>query len=155
MGVLTELRTQQTGIGELRLLMPVLVPLSQKARVLWVAPPYKPYAPALAAHGMDLDHLLVVRPKTHGEALWTVSQGLLSPSIAIVVGWFTGMRENEFRALARQASEGGRLSFCFLPDDRVSRPSRLRLVLQSTASGIRIIPTRKAARPLAPFVVAP
>ncbi len=152
-GVFTELRLKHRGIGEMRLLMPVLSALSRQSYVLWVAPPYRPYAPALMAQNMVLDHLLLAYPRTHKEALWAVSQGLLSPSVGAVVSWFSGIREGEFRGLQRRASEGGHWSFCFLPESAASQPSHLRLVLQSMRDALRIIVSQKAKRPLPPLVV--
>jgi hypothetical protein len=153
-GMLTELRVRPVGIGEMRLLLPVLAALSREGRLIWVAPPYGPYAPALAAHDIVLDHLVVVRPRTHKEALWVVSQGLLSPAVGAVVSWFTDIREQEFRALQRHAAQGGRWSFCFLPRDLAPKPSRLRLILEPAPEGVRITLARKAGRPVAPLVVA-
>lgn len=152
-GVFTELRLKHAGIGEMRLLMPALSALSRQSYVLWVAPPYRPYAPALVAQDMVLEHLLLARPQTHKEALWTVSQGLLSPSIGAVVSWFSGIREGEFRGLQRRASEGGRWSFCFLSESAAPQPSHLRLALQSMRDALRIIVSQKAKRPLPPLVV--
>ncbi len=153
-GVLTELRAGRTGIGEMRLLLPVLAALSRTGRLIWVAPPYGPYAPALVAHDIALDHLVVVRPRTHKEALWAVSQGLLSPTVGAVVSWFGDIREQEFRALQRHAAQGGHWGFCFLPWDLAPQPSRLRLILESAPEGVRITLARKAGRPVAPLVVA-
>ncbi len=152
-GVFTELRLGHTGIGEMRLLMPALSAMSRRSHVLWVAPPYRPYAPALVAQDMVLDHLLLVRPRTHKEALWTVGQGLLSPSIGVVVSWFSGIREGEFRGLQRRASEGGHWSFCFLPEGVPPQPSHLRLALQSMRGALRIMVSQKAKRPLPPLIV--
>lgn len=152
-GVFTELRLRRPGIGEMRLLRPALRTLSQEARMLWVAPPYRPYAPTLRAWGIALDRLVIIRPTTHREALWAVSQGLLSSSVSVVVSWFADMREKEFRALQRQASEGGRWSFCFLPESLEPRPSRLRLVLEPAVHGLRIISARQVGRPVAPLVI--
>src|SRR5687767_11700190 len=48
-GGLTELCGSHEGIGELALLMPALARLTAAGkRVLWLAPPHLPYAPALA-----------------------------------------------------------------------------------------------------------
>lgn len=152
-GVLTELRVGRAGIGEMRLLLPVLAALGREGRLIWVAPPYRPCAPALAAHDIALDHLLIVRPRTHKEALWAVSQGLASPAVGAVVSWFADIREQEFRALQRQAAEGGRWSFCFLPRNLAPKPSRLRLVLEPAPQGVRVTLARKAGRPVAPLVV--
>ncbi len=153
-GVLTELRAGRMGIGEMRLLLPALAALSREGRLIWVAPPYGPYAPALVAHDIVLDHVIVVRPKTHKEALWAVSQGLLSPAVGAVVSWFGDIHEREFRALQRHAAQGGHWGFCFLPRDLAPKPSRLRLVLESAPEGVRITLARKAGRPVAPLVVA-
>ena len=50
---LVELLPNESGIGELRLLMPALAKLSREARwIAWIAPPYLPYAPALASAGI-------------------------------------------------------------------------------------------------------
>src|SRR5919197_5979013 len=52
---LTELLTDEQGIGELGLVLPTLARLTRAGkRVVWVGPPHEPYAPALAAAGMDL-----------------------------------------------------------------------------------------------------
>ena len=58
---LTEILPTQAGIGELQLVLPSLAALSWAGkRVVWLAPPHLPYAPALAAAGVDLAHLAVV-----------------------------------------------------------------------------------------------
>ncbi|MFL6564723.1 MAG: damage-inducible protein, partial [Burkholderiales bacterium] len=49
-GALTELFVRRAGIGELQLVLPALAALSWGGkRIVWLAPPYLPYAPALAA----------------------------------------------------------------------------------------------------------
>ena len=49
-GCLTELLCREAGIGELRLLVPLLQRLTQQRRfVILLAPPHIPYAPALAS----------------------------------------------------------------------------------------------------------
>src|SRR5258706_2189841 len=54
-GALTEILPAHEGIGELRLLGPALAGLSQRGlRLVWIAPPHLPYAPALAAAGNGL-----------------------------------------------------------------------------------------------------
>src|SRR6185437_16985152 len=53
-GALTELLLEREGIGELRLTLPALARLQAEGRsIVWVTPPYRPYAPALAAAGLD------------------------------------------------------------------------------------------------------
>src|SRR6266705_6154675 len=46
-GALTEILPAHEGIGELRLLGPTLAGLSKRGlRLVWIAPPHLPYAPA-------------------------------------------------------------------------------------------------------------
>src|SRR5437762_12848236 len=56
-GALTEILGRREGIGELELVLPALAALSWAGkRIVWLAPPHLPYAPALAAAGVDLAH---------------------------------------------------------------------------------------------------
>src|SRR3954466_4173164 len=58
---LTEILYDRPGIGELTLIAPALAELTRAGRrAVLVAPPHVPYAPALAAAGVDLVNLLVV-----------------------------------------------------------------------------------------------
>src|SRR5438093_10615934 len=65
---LTEVLADPPGIGELELILPALAALTGTGkRVVWVAPPHIPYAPALAAAGVDLVNLLIVAPPSPRE----------------------------------------------------------------------------------------
>jgi hypothetical protein len=76
-GALTEILLEREGIGELRLALPALSTLTREGRaVVWIAPPYRPYAPALAASGIDLARLIVVRGRDLRESLWAYEQAL-------------------------------------------------------------------------------
>src|SRR5581483_2385709 len=78
-GVLTEIHLPLEGIGELRVLLPALARLSREDRwIVFIAPPYIPYAPALAAGGVELSRLLLVHPKTRADHLWAVESSLRS-----------------------------------------------------------------------------
>jgi hypothetical protein len=60
-GALTEILADADGMGELSLLLPFLSRLTRAGQgVVWVAPPYLPYAPALAAAGVEPERCLVV-----------------------------------------------------------------------------------------------
>src|SRR3989440_5853991 len=61
-GALTEILLAHEGIGELRLLGPALAGLSRRGlRLVWIAPPHLPYAPALAAAGNQTPNPLISR----------------------------------------------------------------------------------------------
>ena len=57
---LVDLLLPQAGIGELRLILPVLQQLTQNAYVVWINPPFIPYATALGAWGVNTHNILVL-----------------------------------------------------------------------------------------------
>lgn len=85
---LTEILIEHHGLGELELLMPALARLSKGERVIvWVAPPFIPYAPALIGAGLELKRLLVVHAETPADVLWSAEQALRSGSSSAVLAW--------------------------------------------------------------------
>src|SRR4249920_3911074 len=87
-GALTEILPAHEGIGELRLLGPALAGLSQRGlRLAWIAPPHLPYAPALAAAGIDIGKLVIVRTTSRKETLWAAEQALASNACGAVLAW--------------------------------------------------------------------
>src|SRR6185295_2080058 len=89
------------GIGELALLLPALAGLTRAARrVLMVAPPHIPYAPACMAAGVDLAHLLWVSPADRRGRLWAAEQGLRSGGCGALVAWLAKPRYAELQRLA-------------------------------------------------------
>ena len=79
LGMLTEFIAREPGVGELRLLVPVLRRLSRERKVvILLGPPHVPYAPALSAFGIDLDYLIVVQAPQAADRLWAVEQTLRS-----------------------------------------------------------------------------
>src|SRR5207237_1656021 len=104
-GGLTEILGLQQGIGELRLLLPALAALTTAGkRVIWLAPPHLPYAPALAAAGVDLTHLSVVRAPGRLDALWAAEQVLRAGPCHALVAWFRHAKYEELRRLAVAAA---------------------------------------------------
>jgi hypothetical protein len=104
---LTEMLLAREGIGELRLTLPALAQLTRAGRqVVWIAPPYRPYAPALAAAGVVLSRLALVRCRDAREALWAFDQALRAPECGAVFGWLAERDERPLRRLALAAREG-------------------------------------------------
>lgn len=84
---LTELLLPADGVGEISLLFPALARITAAGgRVVLIAPPCIPYAPAWQAAGVRLDVLDVVAA-TQDEALWAFEQCLRSGACAAVLGW--------------------------------------------------------------------
>lgn len=113
---ISEIFIERYGLGELRVLMPALAALSQRAIetrqwIVWIAPPFVPYAPALVEHGVDLSRILLVHPggsksgsrrKRKGadpqDALWAIEQVIRSRSSIAVLAW---VKEADVPALRR------------------------------------------------------
>ena len=146
---LTEVLHDGSGIGELGLILPALAVLTGAGqRAVWIAPPHVPYAPALAASGVDLVNLLIVRPQNRYYALWAAEQALRSGSCHALVAWLPKVRYAELQRLA-VAAEGGRAAaFVFRPFAAAaeSSPACLRLVLEPAGLelGVRILKRRGA-----------
>ena len=86
---LVEMITPQWGFGELQLLLPLMRTITQQKRwMLWISPPYIPYAPALASAGVDINYLVTVDAKTScKDAMWTIEKALQSESCGLVMAW--------------------------------------------------------------------
>ena len=146
---LTEILIEHYGIGELRLLMPALARLSaddsntavtEPGWIAWVAPPFQPYPPALQEWGINLSRILIVRPKSDSEMLWSAEQALASGTCAAVLLWPTALDDQASRRLQLAAEKGGSWAIAFRPLTARTEPSAaaLRLALQSGLSGTRL-----------------
>lgn len=104
---LTEILLEREGIGELRLTLPALAKLQSEGRsVVWIAPPHRPYAPALVAAGIDLARLVVVRRCSDRDALWAYEQALRAPECGAAFAWVNVRDERLLRRLQVAAREG-------------------------------------------------
>lgn len=75
--------------------------------VLWVAERDDLYAPGLAALGLPVERLLVVRPKGAAQALWALEQGLQCRGVAGVLGEVWGLDFTAARRLQLAARASG------------------------------------------------
>jgi len=149
---LTEILPQHEGIGELRLLGPVLAGLSAQQRTLvWIAPPYVPYAPALQAGGIDLSRLIVVKTRSPKQTLWAIEQALRSNACGAVLAWPERIAWPELRRL-QLATEGGRaLAVLFRPARAAAdaSPAALRMSLHTHAGGLAVRILKRRGMPAA------
>ncbi len=138
---LVEILTDRQGIGELSLLLPALAALCRAEGeaggwLAWIAPPYAPYAPALAARGIDLRRVLVVRAS---NPEWAIEQSLASGACSAVLGWTDGGLarslarglDQRLRRLQLAAEHDGTLAVLFRPLAAAASasPAVLRLAL--------------------------
>ncbi len=163
-GALTELLIACHGVGEMQLLLPALVRLARAGKhLLWVAPPQRPYAPALQQAGLDPAALVVVQTTRRQDLLWTTEQALRSATCAAVLLWpgaVTDPRPLQYADLRRLqlAAEGSRtLVFLFRPlaEALVSSCAALRLQLNGREDGrleVQIL-KRRGAMSTTPLVL--
>ncbi len=133
-GCLTELLCREAGIGELRLLVPLLQRLTQQRRfVILLAPPHIPYAPALASFGIQLDYLIIIQAPNAADRLWAVEQSLRSSGFGALLAWLPQQRTRpeHLRRLQVAAQSAGGPVFLFreLPAQFEASPAPLRLML--------------------------
>lgn len=138
-----ELISDQPGIGELQLMLPMLR-LSPPARwVAWVAPPFVPYAPALAAGGLDLGGLLLIRPHDQAQSIWATRQALASGACHAVALWSGRVDNAALRRLQLAAEESATPLFLYRPGSVAGSPSpaalRLQLLARSDGLGVVIL----------------
>jgi len=144
---LIEILVARFGVGELYLLLPLLAALTGRPAArwcVWIAPPLDPYAPALAAHGVNLERVLVVRGSVApaGAApLWAFEQTLGSGASDVALAWAVrDPRAREIRRLQLAAERGKALGVLFRPQRaaRQSSPAILRMVVESRPTGVRL-----------------
>ncbi len=159
---LTEIQLAREGIGEIRLTLPALIRLQREGRdIVWIAPPHRPYAPALAAAGLDLTRLLIVRCATPQDALWAYEQALRAPECGAAFAWLDLADDRALRRLAVAAREGRTWGVLWRrPGQHAEAASAaLRLALSPHAGrlAVRVVKRRggELARPLLLDIAAP
>lgn len=137
---LTEILLAADGLGEWSLLLPTLAALTQAGRpVVAVAPPYRPYLPALQAKGVRAAQFHVVEAEPV-DALWAMEQCLRAGACGAVLGWPLRADDRALRRLQLAAETGGTLAFAFRPLAAAhnASPAALRLALDADAHGPRL-----------------
>jgi cell division inhibitor SulA len=138
-GALSEILEGRPGAA-FALVQPALIRLSLEARwLLLIAPPFVPYAPALAASGLDLSRLAVVRA---GEAVaWAAEQGLRSGACSAVLAWGGRWEGSALRRLQLAAQTGGAIALLFRGEAaaREHSPAALRLRVRPSPAGWELL----------------
>jgi hypothetical protein len=139
-GALSEILIEHDGIGECSLLLPALAALTQAhQRVAFVAPPYIPYAPALAAAGIDLAQVVHIEASA-ADTHWTAEQCLRAGCCGAVLNWLPDADYRQLRRLQLAAETGASLAFVFRPlrAAQNASPAALRVQVSASENGPRI-----------------
>lgn len=139
-GALIEIQVSAWGIGELRLLLPAMRLLNRASRwLVWIRPPFEPYAPALCRYGLDLRHLLVVDTGTaESDGWWAMEKFLRHPAVGLVLAWPKRLEPTALRRLQLAAEEGRTMGVLFHCRETAATPAGLRLALQAAADGLEV-----------------
>jgi cell division inhibitor SulA/protein ImuA len=151
-GALTEVLLAREGIGELRLTLPALARLTRDGRaIVWIAPPYRPYGPALAAAGIDLARFIVVRCRDARQALWAYEQSLRAGDCGAAFAWLDLHDTRVLRRLQVAAREGRTFGMLWRrPGQRsVAAPVPLRLALEPREGRLAVHVLKRRGAPLA------
>lgn len=153
-GALTEVLLAAEGCGELQLLWPSLARLTTSGeRVVLIAPPFIPYAPAWQAAGVDLQQLALVEAAAD-EVLWAAEQCLRSGSCGAVLCWPHKADDRALRRLQVAAESGQTLAFALRPLQVALNPSpaALRIAVDARPAQWRVLKCRGGLAPAAPIV---
>ncbi len=146
-GALTEILTEREGVGAIRLLVPAMARLSGDKRwLVFIAPPYIPYAPAFARRGVDLSRILVVHDRDGRDRLWAFEQALCSGTCSAVFAWLPYTDPASLRRLQLAAEAGDAMGVVFrsqrAPDDVSLAALRLKLTAIDSGVNVKILKCR-------------
>ena len=131
-GALSELLLSANGIGELRLLAPLMAKLSsQSGHICWINPPFQPYAPALSHLGIQLDKLIIINSHSDQDTVWAAQQAMNSKACSAVLTW---LPQKSLSKEVRKLSLAAENSQCW---GVVLRHHNLQT--QSSAAALRIV----------------
>ena len=136
LGTCIEVLSDASGMGAMGLFLPAMEALNRQQRwQTFIAPPYTPYAPLLAARGIDTKQVLLVHPREREEILWSTEQALRSGTCSAVFSWLGAgeYRYAELRRLQLAAARGNTLAILFRPQEAAHQHSPAALRLQMTA----------------------
>jgi hypothetical protein len=121
---LVEILHGSSGIGELSLMLPAMAQVIRDGRwVVCVMPPYRIAAPAMYAHGIEPEKVLVVRDCTYEESIWACEQAMRSGACGGLLIWSRTVEKasvvvrqrglQELRRLQLAANAGDTLAVLF------------------------------------------
>lgn len=80
---------------------------STSSAIVWCDPHRQLYPPALAALGIDLNQLILLRPKSPADELWAIAECLRCSAVAMTIASPEKLSQIEARRLQLAAERGG------------------------------------------------
>ena len=141
---MTEILTNEQGIGELLLLAPAIRQLTQAGRsVVLIAPPYLPYPMALESIGVALNRIVLILAEGD-EQLWATEQAARSGACGLVITWGSHKRKQWSNAALRRlqvaATNGNTALMVYRPADAIleASPAPTRLVVSASEGMLQV-----------------
>jgi len=125
----------------LSLVLPLLAGLGTGSRwLVWVVPPYVPYAPALLARGIRVEQLLLLQDISAQQRLWAAEQALKSGACGAVLLWPEQIQTAQLRRLQLAAEQGDCPGILFRTPRAASQgsPAALRLRVRPSPLGLEV-----------------
>lgn len=140
LGGVLEILSLCLGVGELNLLLPAMVYLTQaKHWIAWVAPPQQVYAPALAQTGIDLAYVLIVDCQQEADIPWSLEKLLRSGRCGMALAWPRRLSDHQIRRLQLAAEAGSALAVLFPKQRNIgSGYTALRMEVRPTKTGLAL-----------------
>ena len=136
---LLEFLSDTQGMGELRMLLPLLrqlcvasptttqechqAPHSERSIALWLNPPHDLSALALLQYGLEPTQHWISQALTSHNTLWAMEQALRVGACAIVIAWATRVDMTSLRRLKLAATTGRCLGVLYRPTREAVLPS--------------------------------
>jgi len=135
-----EIIASQWGIGELQLLAPVMASLNQaQGWLVWIAPPYIPYPPALQNMGIDTRRVIILQPdQSNNDVIWSMEKTLRSAQCAMTMAWPQRVSHTAIRRLQLAAQSGQSFGVLFRSVAAKTSPATLRLQLTATPGALKV-----------------
>ncbi|TLU64816.1 translesion DNA synthesis-associated protein ImuA [Thalassotalea litorea] len=128
----------ETGIGELRLLLPTLTADPDRL-LIFINPPGHVNATMLAAQKVDLQHVVIITPEQEKDALWSTEECLKSGACGSVLLWLDQAIEiHQVKRLQLAAEKGASRVFMLRQKryETLSLPLDLSLSLSASPAGV-------------------
>jgi len=138
---LVEMITPQWGTRELQLLLPIMKAVTdQNKTILWIAPPYIPYAPSLVSAGVDIRRVVIVEAdRSCQDALSSIDEALQDKDCGMVIAWLDWLPNAVVRRIQQDLRKGQTLGVLFRQHEQKDSPVPLRLQIKPVNDGMRVV----------------
>lgn len=142
LGALIELLPEHAGIGEVHLVRPALMHLTDRRQpIVLLNPPHTPSMQCWAAWGLNPDDVIWVSTSSPADTAWAATQVLNHQSSAALLCWAGTIAYADLLQLHRLARRSATLTILYRPRAAAihDSPARLRIALHATYAGIETL----------------